>query len=194
MVKYTMPGEKVTISNPGNTPNSQLVEFIQHIDREIANAADFPYEILSGNFGELNYSNARTILILAYIAIRAFQQQFIDHLSYPVWELFATDCVISGLVEAPGFRDRIKDYCNSQWIPPKRDWIDPSSESEAAKTDLETNVTTLSDLITAKGGDWEEHLEQRARELQKIKELEEKYGITFSQEKGIFSSISGDLP
>lgn len=184
MIKYLMPGEEINVFSP-TRPNRELTAFLKQFDREIANAADFPYEILTGDFGELNYSNARTILILANIAIRAFQQYLIDHFCYPAWELFITDCLVKGIIDAPGFSDRIKDYCNSQWIPPKRDWIDPQSESEAAKTDLETSVTTLSDIIMAKGGDWEEHLEQRAKELSKIKELEEKYNITFSVQKGL---------
>jgi lambda family phage portal protein len=184
MIKYLQPGEEVQLFEP-KRPNTNLPEFIKHMDREIANAADFPYEILTGDWGELNYSNARTIMILAYIAIRAYQQYFVDHFCYPAWELAMTDFVVKGLVEAPSFRERIKDYCNSQWIPPKRDWVDPQSESNAAKTDLETNVTTLSDLITGKGGDWEEQIEQRAKELAKIKELEKKYDISFSVQKQI---------
>ena len=189
MIEYLQPEQSVEIFNP-NRPNRELTAFLKHFDREIANAADFPYEILTGDFGGLNYSNARTILILAYICIRAYQQQMIDHWCNPHWELFATDCVLKGLVNAPGFSLRMKDYCRTQWIPPKRDWIDPQSEAEGARVDLlETNVTTLSELITGRGGDWEESLEQRAKELARVKDLEEKYGVEFQKPQQVGGQI-----
>jgi hypothetical protein len=40
-------------------------------------------------------------------------------------------------------------------------------------------VETLTDTLTELGKDPDEHLEQRARELKRIKDLEEKYGVTF---------------
>jgi lambda family phage portal protein len=184
MIKYLMPGEEVQLFEP-KRPNTNLPDFIKHMDREIANAADFPYEILTQDWGQLNYSNARTIMILAYIGIRFFQQYMIDHVCQPMRELFITDAVTKGLVDAPGFKSRYEDYCLTSWIPPRRDWVDPASESQAAKTDLETNVTTLASIITAKGGDWEEEIEQRAKELAKIKELETKYDISFAPSKGL---------
>jgi hypothetical protein len=54
---------------------------------------------------------------------------------------------------------------------------------------LETNVTTLSELITGRGGDWEESLEQRAKELARVKDLEEKYGVEFQKPQQVGGQI-----
>jgi lambda family phage portal protein len=58
-------------------------------------------------------------------------------------------------------------------------WMDPQKDAQAAQSRLDMNLTTLAELCSAEGSDWEEVLEQRARELARIKELEAKHGIKF---------------
>jgi hypothetical protein len=52
---------------------------------------------------------------------------------------------------------------------------------------IDIGISTLSDEAASQGKDWEEVLEQRAREAVKVKELEEKHGVK------ILGSGSGDL-
>jgi capsid protein len=64
------------------------------------------------------------------------------------------------------------------WVPQGWQWVDPLKEAEASKLAIEQGLSTLSDETASQGKDWEEVVEQRAREQKKIKELEERDGIT----------------
>jgi capsid protein len=102
----------------------------------------------------------------------------VRYLCQPVWEMLLMEAWLRGDFKAPGFLDHIRDYCACKWIPNGWSWVDPVKEADGAKISIENNMTTLADILSAKGDDIDEVLESRARELVKIKNLEEKYDIS----------------
>jgi lambda family phage portal protein len=189
MVRYMNPGEKVTPFTPSQ-PQTQFGEFTKQILLTAANAIDIPYEVFANDWAGLNYSNARTVLLQAYLAFRIYQRYIINHLCIPIWESFISDCVIKSVIDAPGFGTRKEDYFDVSWVPPGWQWVDPLKESQAAANDIDNLITTLSDTLAGRGDDWEEKLDQRARELKRIKELEETYEIKLRPEKTAAVSAS----
>ncbi len=179
MIRYLNPGEEITTLDPGKS-SPEVEGFTKQMLQWAANALDIPYEIFANDWKDLNYSNARTVLLQAYLAFRVYQTYLVNHLCVPVWENFVSDCVIKDVVKADGFGMRKEDYFRSAWITPGWNWVDPLKESQAATNDLEGLIETLADIHSGKGNDWEEQLEQRARELKKIKELEKKYDISMT--------------
>jgi capsid protein len=176
MVKYLNPGEEVDTFNPSR-PNPAAADFTKQLIQWAANAVDMPYEVFANDWKDLNYSNARTVLLQAYLAFRVYQNHLVNHLCIPVWENFVSDCVAADIVKADGFGFRKDDYFKSAWITPGFPWVDPAKEAEAAVTDLDNLIETLADIHSSKGADWEEQLDQIAREKKKIKDLEKKYDI-----------------
>jgi capsid protein len=75
------------------------------------------------------------------------------------------------MIEAPGFYQNKALWCRCKWIGPGRGWIDPVKEAKASKIRLEIGLSTLEDECATQGLDWEEVLEQRAREQTKMREL-----------------------
>jgi hypothetical protein len=73
-----------------------------------------------------------------------------------------------GMIEAPGFYQNKALWCRCKWIGPGRGWIDPVKEAKASKIRLEIGLSTLEDECATQGLDWEEVLEQRAREQTKM--------------------------
>jgi len=176
---YLRPGQDVEIHGP-QRPNSQFADYIKQLKSGPANGLDMPPEVFSQDWGGLNYSNARTILINLYSACMTRQTYLRDHLCIPVWENVGTWFVIKGLVQARGFDRRKKDYLASKWIPSVyRKWVDPLKESKGAESDLVNNIDTLTDILAERGKDFDEHIEIRAREIKKIQEKEELHGIKF---------------
>ena len=87
-------------------------------------------------------------------------------------------------------------YVRSRWIAPGWQWVDPKNEIQAAVSSVDANLSTLAEEAATQGQDWEDNLEQRARELKKIKELEEKNGIKMTATpppfgKGNFDPATG---
>ena len=86
------------------------------------------------------------------------------------------------IADIKGFDSRKDAYLNFNWIPlTGRQWVDPVREAKAKETEVTNNFDTLANTCASKDQDWEEVLIQRARELKKKKDLEEKYGIEFPE-------------
>jgi lambda family phage portal protein len=180
---YLRPGEDVSIHGP-QRPNANLPKFVEQLLSGPANALDVPPEVLSQNWKDMNYSNARTVLLQFYLSCRIRQAYLIDHLCVPTYENLLMDAVALGKIKAPGFFARRSDYMQHAWIPPGWQWVDPTKEAEGKILELGSNFETLSDICSAKGKDVDETLETRARELKRMQELEQKYGIEFPKPKG----------
>ena len=176
MIEYLNPGEEINVFS-ANRPNSAMEAFTKNMMRSAANAVDVPYEVFANDWSGLNYSNARTVLLQAYLGFRIYQIYVVNHLCVPIWENVIADGLISGKLEAPGFEMRREDYLTSVWIPPGWQWVDPVKEATGKKLEVENNFETLGDILASKGKDLDETLEARALELKKIKKLEDKYGV-----------------
>lgn len=176
---YLNPYEDVDIRGPSR-PNDKFDEIINAFSRGPANALNIPPEVWTQNWRDLNYSNARTILISFYSVCRIKQQYFVDHYSFPTHENIVPDMVATGNVLAPAFDQRREDYLASEYIPPAREWVDPKKEAEGKTIDIANLTETGHSVCAAQGKDYDENLETRAKELKRIKELEEKYDISFA--------------
>lgn len=177
---YLAPGEEIKVHAPSR-PNPKIDEFINHLLRGPANALDIPPEILSQNWKDMNYSNARTVLLQAYLSFRVRQRYLIDHFCAPVYENVLHGLVVKGHVQSEGFDRRKDDFLRHIWIPPGWAWVDPVKEAKGKEIELKENMETLTEIEASKGRDIDEHLELRAIELRKMKDLEEKYDIKFHQ-------------
>ena len=179
---YLKPGEKVSIHSP-KRPNNAFGDFVSQILRGPSNALDIPPEVFAQDWHGMNYSNARTVLLMFYLSCRIRQRYLIDHLCIPVYEAVARDFIALGKIKALGFSTRPESYLEHVWISPGWQWIDPSKEAKGKEIELTNNMETLTDIAAGQGKDIDERLETRARELKKMKELEEKYGIQFPKKQ-----------
>lgn len=175
---YMNPGEEIKIHEPSRQ-NQNLDEFVNHLLRGPANAWDIPPEVLAQNWAGMNYSNARTVLLQFYLSCRVRQWHLVHHFCEPVYQAVLRRFIAQGMVQAPGFDRRADDYGRHAWVLPGWQWVDPTKEATGKQIEVDNNFETLSDVCAAKGKDFDETIETRARELRKIKDLEAKYGITF---------------
>jgi len=173
---YMQAGQDVKIRAP-ERPNEKFDEIIKSFSRDPANALDMPLEFMLQDWHNINYSNARTIFLQFYVPVILEQAYLIDVLCEPVWENILSRMVALGVLPAPGFLDRKEDYLASDWIPPKREWVDPRNEIAATEKELSLFITNPYDTAAGKSKDFDANAEATARALRKIKDLEEQYGI-----------------
>ena len=62
-------------------------------------------------------------------------------------------------------------YTRCKWIGPGRGWVDPVKEAQACQLRMEIGLSTLENECASQGLDWEEVVEQRVREKNKLKDL-----------------------
>jgi lambda family phage portal protein len=166
----TYPGDKITPFTPGR-PAAAFSSFIEALDRQMGAGVNLPYELLLKDFSKTNYSSARAALLEAWRFFLGRRNWLTTYWASPVYTLWLEEAVNRGLIEAPGFYENRTSYCRAKWIGAGRGWIDPVKEAQAAQLRMDAMVSTLEDECAEQGKDWEEILEQRAREQQRIREL-----------------------
>lgn len=164
------PGEKVAPFMPAR-PAAQFEAFTVAVMRHIAASMGLPYELLLKDFSKTNYSSARAALLEAWRTFRSRREKLAIYWAQPCYELWLEEAINLGLIEAPDFYQNRAAYCRSKWIGPGRGWVDPVKEAQAAQIRMNAGISTLEAECAEQGLDWEEVLEQRARELKRMQEL-----------------------
>lgn len=142
--------------------------FVNIILRQIGRALDVPFGIVAGDSSKYNYSSAQ-LDIRGYEESRKYDQ---NQFSIIVMNKVFKDFLIELSLIQPVIRQKILTtgiYHN--WTYAKRPSSDPQKDASAEQTRLNTYATNLSEVYSARGLDWEEELEQRKKELDKMAAL-----------------------
>ena len=164
------PGDKVAPFTPSR-PNAAYGSFVENVLRHIGTGLNLPFELLMKDFSKTNYSSARAALMEAWRFFLGRRAWLATYWARPVYELWLEEAIHQGLIDAPGFYQHPALWTRCKWIGPGRGWIDPVKEVKASKLRLDIGLSTLEDECATQGLDWEEVLEQRAREQTKLREL-----------------------
>lgn len=171
------PGDQLSAFMP-TRPNQGFGAFCDHVLRRIGVSADLPIELTTKDFSKTNYSSARAALLEAWRSFMSRRQWLATYWADPVYELFLEEAVDKRLIDAPNFQRARWAWCQCRWIGPGRGWIDPEKEAKAATLRMDNMTSTLEQECAEQGLDWEEVLEQRAREKRRQKELEAEYEVS----------------
>jgi len=171
-VTYLRDGQKMTFGNP-NRPSGTFAPFMEHHERAICAALNYPYELLTKNWVGLSYSGGRLSLIDGRIAFGCQQTLLVEQFLDPLWSHVVTQSVLFGslgeLVDAVDYRSEPWVYTANCWVPPGWPWIDPTKEVAAARDAVEANLETLDGQLAARGLELEETLDQREEEIKMLK-------------------------
>ncbi len=173
MIKHLMPGETITSFNP-QRPSATFEPFVDRILKAISAALGLPYELVAKDFSKTNYSSARAALLEARRYFKVRQEWLSQKLCQPVWEMLLEEAYLKGELDAAEFYEKGRPksaWLRARWIAPGWSWVDPLKEVKASREAIAGNISSLADEVAGQGKDWEEILEQRAREEQKRKEL-----------------------
>lgn len=170
------PGDKIAPFTPSR-PNSAYGSFIENVLRNIGTGLNIPYELLLKDFSKTNYSSARAALLEAWRFFNGKRSWLANNWATPVYELWLEEAVNKGLIEAPDFYENKYAYSRCKWIGAGRGWVDPVKEAQACQIRMEIGLSTLEAECASQGLDWEEVLEQRAREKAKLQKL----GLTIGE-------------
>jgi len=89
-------------------------------------------------------------------------QMLIPQLCDPVWNLFLNTAQAYGIDTSD---------VTVNWVPPKREMINPTDEVEALKTEVRSGFVTYSEALRSLGKDPEPHMVEAARDFEKLKQL-----------------------
>ena len=172
MVSYLSPGETISFGDPSGLSTSYEEFVVRHL-KTIGGSLGLPLELLTKDFSQTNYSSARAALLEARRVFQRWQRNIIDHLCIPVYESVIEEAWLRG--DIPQIRDFAsvrEELTRSRWVPPSYGWVDPAKEVAAASAAIEVGLSSLAVEAAAQGRDWEQVLEQQAREKALRQELD----------------------
>lgn len=154
MIIYTPPGSGITMTTPH--PAQGTSEYVTLEQRILAAGLLMPFEILTGNLSQINYSSYRGGLIGYRGIIEHFQWLIlIPFICDSVWMRFVDACKIAGLVPE-------ETTYEVEWSPPPFDLLDRQAEADADEKEIRIGTQTLFQAIGKKGYDPKKQLQQIA--------------------------------
>ena len=131
-INYMLPGEDITFGDPSR-PNSGFGQFIESMATQVGAALEIPKDLLLKQFNS-SYSASRAALMEAWKSFRMRRSWLVNDFCRPVWELFISEAVASGRLDAPDFlTDPVARaaYLGCEWIGPSQGQLDPVKEINA---------------------------------------------------------------
>ena len=174
-VPILFPGEKIN-AVASTRPNANFAGFQNTFLRNFAAQTGLSAQQLSNNWSDVNYSSARAAMLEAYKTMGRRHYDYTHRFASPVvngWHEESRDVDEYPLPRgAPDFELARAEYGRMVWMKPPRGWIDPVAEKQGAVLGMDAGLSTLQHETQEQDLDYEEVLEQRAREIAKFKELD----------------------
>lgn len=156
MILRPKAGEKISLITPPDAPG--LIDFMRMEERQIAAGYNIPYEELTGDYSQGNYSSSR----MGFIGYRDWLTKIQWNVAIP----FICDPVYVKFIDLMGLLGRIPmsmiedgtAYIR-EWGPPKIDVLDRESEAAATRMQMEDGTVAWSQAVMAEGNDPIEQIE-----------------------------------
>lgn len=159
-------GTDVTFADP-KRPNEKAESFLTMAGKEIGAAIGMPWELLVKHF-QSSYSAARAALLEAWRFFRMHRAWLVRGFFQPTYGWVIEEAVARGRLRAPGFFDDPlirQAWLGAEWIGNPQGHVQPVQEAEALAIREDRGWVTGSEATAeASGGDWEQKVQQRARE------------------------------
>jgi lambda family phage portal protein len=173
---FSLPiGTKLSSHNTAR-PNIAFEGFMESVMRHMAAGLNLPYELVLKDFSKTNYSSARAALLEAWRYFLSRRRWIKEHWLDHIYEAWMEEAVNLERIDAPKYYENRFAYSRCRWVFSGRGWVDPVKEANAAKIRMDTGLSTMELECAEQGLDWEEVLEQRAREKARMDDL----GLAFA--------------
>jgi lambda family phage portal protein len=182
-IRRLAPGEEMQFFSP-NRPDDGFSPFVQQMLRAVAAGVGCSYTQVSSDFSQSNYSSSRLELLETRAHYRTLQQYMIEALCQEVYTRWLEMAVMSGALDLPGYDIDPERYEECKWLPPAAQFVDPQKEADAYKSLVRSGVMTLSQVVALHGGDFDEQMRQREREVKVTKKM----GIVLDTDPGQVSN------
>jgi lambda family phage portal protein len=153
-------------------PNAGFKDFVKAMLRGMASGLNLNYNSLANDLESTNFSSLRAGTLEEREVYKWFQRFLVEHMHDDVFGEWAACAELTGAFdEIPGGIDLEQLAEEHIWRPRGYPWVDPLKDAQASEKLLQNNLTTLEALCAEEGEDWEEILEQRKKEIDKLNSL-----------------------
>lgn len=156
-------------------PTSTYGEVKREILNEVARVLNMPYNVAACNSSGYNYSSGRLDWQIYGRSILVDRERMESQILEDIFQAWYREGVLVEGYFAQPLR-LISTDTSHGWRWDGFSHIDPEGEAKAEDIRLANGTTSLGEIYAAKGRDWEEELELRAKITQRTKELATQYG------------------
>lgn len=163
------------------TIGAESIDFLRLTVRHIAAGLSVPYEILTGDLSQVNFSSIRAGLLEFRRRVEAIQNNvIIFQFCRPVWERWLTAAALSGEVDARGFARDPRAFMAAKWITPRKEFVDPLKDARAEIESINAGVMSRREAVAARGWDIEQLDAEISTDHQRAKRLGLQFGVPHS--------------
>ena len=142
LIAYARGGKDIRFNQPATTGG--YAEYKRASLHTISAGFRVPYELLTGDLSQVNYSSIRAGLVEFRRMVDAVQRQlFIPMVCAPVWRWFTQAAFVAGDIAVPDVP--------VEWSPPKFEAVDPLKDEMASLLAMRIGTTTLAGAIARQG-------------------------------------------
>jgi lambda family phage portal protein len=161
MFHYFTPGQDVKFNNP---PTAMDDGFSTRTLRKVAAGLGVPYEEMTGDYSQVNFSSARMARLSHWANVYKWRHNMIiPQLCDGVWKWAMEAADIAGLIKG--------DLPRAKWTAPPMPMIEPDKEGLALSRLVRAGVMTHDDMVREQGGDPDAHWDEYAASLAKLDAL-----------------------
>lgn len=151
MFAYLRNGKDIKFNTPAAVGG--FSEYDEAELRAVAAGLRLPYEVLTGDLSQINFSSMRAGLIEFRRLVTAIQWMFIiPMVCAPWWRWFCAAAYLAGEIDSPDIP--------VEWSPPKFEWVDPYKDILADVLAIRAGIKTPQDVIAATGRPMQEVLDE----------------------------------
>jgi len=173
-VNHLGPGEDLKLHS-SNTPGPQYREFQHSLLREFARCLGVTFESLVMDHSSASYASVKMAHASVWPIVVRRRERIVSPFAQAVFEAWLDEEIATGRIPFKGgyraFVANRRKVVDAEWRGPHRPSADPFRDAQANKVELEAGTTTLQRIYAAKGLDWEEELDQVAREAERFEAI-----------------------
>ena len=166
-------GMKFTSWDPQH-PSTAFSDFVKANLRGIAAGLGVSYHTLANDLEGVNYSSGRLGALEDREAWKVIQDWVVEVFCAPIFKEWLEIALLRGAITLGNGTlkaSNLQKHSRVSWQPRRWAWVDPQKDMNANVSAIENNIRTVSDVIREQGRDPEEVWQERAREIERMKEL-----------------------
>ncbi len=162
-IEQLAPGQEFQGWSPDH-PSTAFPDFTKSVLRRIATGLGVTYNTLASDLEGVNFSSMRSGLLLERDLWRLLQEWWIGSFRQPIYERWLNAAILARELRLPSADWR--QYRDVKWISRGWDWVDPVKDVQASVIAIGNGLDSRTRILSEKGVDRYEVLEELAREAE----------------------------